>query len=86
MMLGLGEEISEVMDVLRDLRGVQCDILTLGQYLRPSKDHLEVVALRPARRVRRTTRPRNGAGLPPRRIRPPGPQLLPRLGTRELTP
>jgi lipoic acid synthetase len=43
IMLGLGEEIDEVMDVLRDLRDVQCDIITLGQYLRPSKDHLEVV-------------------------------------------
>jgi lipoyl synthase len=41
--MGLGEEVNEVMDVLRDLRGVQCDIITLGQYLRPSKDHLEVV-------------------------------------------
>jgi lipoic acid synthetase len=29
--------------VLRDLRGVGCDILTLGQYLRPSQDHLPVV-------------------------------------------
>jgi lipoyl synthase len=43
IMLGLGEETSEVMEVLHDLRGVQCDIITLGQYLRPSKDHLEVV-------------------------------------------
>ena len=42
-MLGLGEETSEVMEVLRDLRGVECDIITLGQYLRPSKEHLEVV-------------------------------------------
>jgi lipoyl synthase len=43
IMMGLGEEVNEVMDVLRDLRAVQCDIITLGQYLRPSKDHLEVV-------------------------------------------
>jgi lipoic acid synthetase len=43
IMLGLGEDNSEVMEVLRDLRGVACDIITLGQYLRPSKDHLEVV-------------------------------------------
>jgi lipoic acid synthetase len=42
VMLGLGEEISEVEDVLRDLRAVGCDILTLGQYLRPSSDHLPV--------------------------------------------
>jgi lipoic acid synthetase len=42
MMLGLGEESAEVEGVLHDLRGVGCDILTLGQYLRPSRDHLPV--------------------------------------------
>ncbi|MGH8014303.1 MAG: lipoyl synthase [Candidatus Binataceae bacterium] len=43
IMLGLGEERDELLEVLRDLRGVECDILTLGQYLRPSRDHLPVV-------------------------------------------
>ncbi|MGO9265718.1 MAG: lipoyl synthase [Candidatus Binataceae bacterium] len=43
VMLGLGEERSELLAVLRDLRAVGCDILTLGQYLRPSQDHLPVV-------------------------------------------
>ncbi len=43
LMLGLGEEIEEVLRVLDDLRAVECDILTLGQYLRPSPDHLPVV-------------------------------------------
>ena len=43
VMLGLGEERSELLAVLRDLRAVGCDILTLGQYLRPSADHLPVV-------------------------------------------
>jgi len=42
IMLGLGEETPEVESVLRDLRAVGCDILTLGQYLRPSRDHLPV--------------------------------------------
>ncbi len=42
IMLGLGEEPTEVESVLRDLRAVGCDILTLGQYLRPSIDHLPV--------------------------------------------
>jgi lipoyl synthase len=42
IMLGLGEETSEVESVLRDLRSAGCDILTLGQYLRPSRDHLPV--------------------------------------------
>jgi lipoic acid synthetase len=40
MMLGLGETIEEVLAVMRDLREVDVDILTLGQYLRPSNDHL----------------------------------------------
>ncbi len=40
MMLGLGETVEEVLAVMRDLRSVDVDILTLGQYLRPSEDHL----------------------------------------------
>jgi len=43
IMLGLGEEREELMRSLADLRGVECDILTLGQYLQPSRDHLPVV-------------------------------------------
>ena len=42
LMLGLGEEESEVMEVLRDLRAHECDMLTLGQYLQPSRYHLAV--------------------------------------------
>ena len=42
VMLGLGEDRTEVDTVMRDLRSVGCDILTLGQYLRPSRDHLPV--------------------------------------------
>ena len=42
IMLGLGEEIPELMIVLRELREHQCDILTLGQYLQPTKEHLPV--------------------------------------------
>ncbi len=43
IMLGLGETEAEVEETLRDLRGVGVDILTLGQYLRPSAWHLPVV-------------------------------------------
>lgn len=43
LMLGLGEERDELIRVFGDLRAVECDILTLGQYLRPSRDHLPVV-------------------------------------------
>ena len=42
LMLGLGEESPEVMEVLRDLRQVGCDMLTLGQYLSPSLHHVPV--------------------------------------------
>lgn len=42
MMLGLGEETSEVLTVMRDLVERRVDILTLGQYLRPSEWHLPV--------------------------------------------
>ncbi len=42
LMLGLGEEIDEVITVMKDLREVHCDILTLGQYLQPTKEHLPV--------------------------------------------
>ena len=40
LMLGLGETKEEIEAVLRDLRAHDCDMLTLGQYLQPSKDHL----------------------------------------------
>jgi lipoyl synthase len=43
MMLGLGEQESEVVAALEDLRAAQCDILTLGQYLQPTLKHLPVV-------------------------------------------
>lgn len=41
-MLGLGEKEEEVIQTLRDLRGVGLDIVTIGQYLQPSKQHLPV--------------------------------------------
>jgi lipoic acid synthetase len=40
LMVGLGETMDEIVDVLRDLRRVDCQILTVGQYLRPSLAHL----------------------------------------------
>jgi len=42
LMLGLGEEIEEIEQVMRDLRAHDVDMLTLGQYLQPSKHHLPV--------------------------------------------
>jgi len=43
IMLGLGELEEEVIDSMKDLRSVGCDILTLGQYLQPTTKHLPVV-------------------------------------------
>jgi lipoic acid synthetase len=43
LMLGLGETIDEVLAVMRDLRESKVDILTLGQYLRPSPKHLPII-------------------------------------------
>jgi lipoic acid synthetase len=42
LMLGLGETIDEVIDTMSDLREVECDILTIGQYLQPTQSHLPV--------------------------------------------
>jgi lipoic acid synthetase len=42
LMLGLGETREEVCETLQDLRAHGCDMLTLGQYLQPSRDHLPV--------------------------------------------
>ncbi|MBL7893400.1 MAG: lipoyl synthase [Bacteroidia bacterium] len=42
VMLGLGETESEVIETIDDLRSVDCNVLTLGQYLQPTKKHLPV--------------------------------------------
>ena len=42
LMLGLGESLDEIRAVLRDLREADCELLTLGQYLAPSRHHLPV--------------------------------------------
>ncbi|MGD1089996.1 MAG: lipoyl synthase [Verrucomicrobiota bacterium] len=43
VMLGLGETEEELFQAMRDLRAVDCDILTLGQYLQPTLKHLPVI-------------------------------------------
>ncbi|MDB9375251.1 lipoyl synthase [Nodularia sphaerocarpa] len=42
IMVGLGETDAEIRQVMQDLRSVDCDILTIGQYLQPSQKHLQV--------------------------------------------
>lgn len=43
LMVGLGEEHEELVQTFKDLRGVGCDILTLGQYLRPTASHAQMI-------------------------------------------
>jgi lipoic acid synthetase len=42
LILGMGETLDEVREVMRDLRTVKCDIITIGQYLQPKREHLPV--------------------------------------------
>jgi lipoic acid synthetase len=42
LILGMGETLDEARAVMRDLRAVGCDIMTIGQYLQPTRDHLPV--------------------------------------------
>ncbi len=45
VMVGIGEETPELLEVFHDLARAGCDILTIGQYLRPSRDHLPMTRL-----------------------------------------
>lgn len=42
LMLGIGERTEEILEVMNDARAMNCDIMTLGQYLQPTKDHLPI--------------------------------------------
>ncbi|MFQ5901210.1 MAG: lipoyl synthase [Thermodesulfobacteriota bacterium] len=42
LIIGFGEKIEEIIQTMKDLSGVGCDILTIGQYLRPSKGHIPI--------------------------------------------
>ncbi|MCC6545416.1 MAG: lipoyl synthase [Nitrospirae bacterium] len=42
LMVGLGEQLQEIVDVMKDIRDSGCDILTIGQYLSPTRNHLPV--------------------------------------------
>jgi lipoyl synthase len=42
LMLGIGERTEEIMEVMKDARSVLCEILTLGQYLQPTKEHIAI--------------------------------------------
>ena len=81
-MLGLGETLDEVASVMRDLRAASVDILTLGQYLRPSAKHLPIIRYVPVEEFAELKRLGYEDGLPARGKRSAGPQLLPRGGRR----
>jgi len=55
VMVGLGESMDELLEVLRDLAAQQVDILTVGQYHRPSKDHLPTAHFYPPEEFRTHT-------------------------------
>jgi lipoic acid synthetase len=42
LILGMGESMDEAREVMHDLRSIDCDIMTIGQYLQPTKAHLPV--------------------------------------------
>jgi lipoyl synthase len=47
LMLGLGETVDELFDVLADLRAINCDVLTMGQYLAPTLKHIPIARFVP---------------------------------------
>ena len=80
MILGMGETVEEVIAVMHDLREVDVDILTLGQYLRPSDKHIALDRYYTPAEFRRALRNRDGDGIPSRRVRSARAIELPRLG------
>ena len=78
LMVGLGETNEEILEVMRDLRAHDVDMLTVGQYLQPSKHHLPVTALRASRRVPHVRGGGGEHGLRERRLRADGAIQLPR--------
>jgi len=62
LMVGVGEQHQEVVNVMRDLRSVDCDLLTIGQYLRPSPQHYPVIEYVPPERFDRYAEIAQGLG------------------------
>ena len=77
LILGMGETMNEAREVMRDLRSVDCNIMTIGQYLQPTKEHLPVARFYDPDEFVVIKRAGDGARLHSRRIRPPRPQFLP---------
>ena len=81
IILGMGEEADEIRRAMADLREAAVDILTLGQYLRPSRQHIPVARwVTPAEFQRVEAGGRRGIRLQARRVGAAGPLQLPRQG------
>ena len=78
LMVGLGEREDEVVATMADLRSVGVSIVTIGQYLRPSRDHLPVSRVLGAGGVRPAAPSRRGPGCRPRGVLAAHPLELPR--------
>ena len=78
LIAGMGETADEMEQALADLAGVGVDIVTIGQYLRPTSQPPPGRPLVDARRAHRAQARRRGHGHRPRRGRPARPQQLPR--------
>ena len=78
VMVGLGETMTELVDVFRDLAERQVDILTVGQYLRPVRDHLPIARFYTPAGISVLERRSAAARLPSRGIRTAGAIKLPR--------
>ena len=72
LMLGLGETDAEIHETMMDLRAAAVDILTLGQYLRPTPNHLNVERFVTPAEFDPVPRPGVGAGISGVRVRPVG--------------
>ena len=78
LMVGLGETPEEILDVMRDLRAHHVDMLTIGQYLQPSKHHLPVARFAHPDEFRMYEQRGGGDGIRERRVRTDGALELPR--------
>ena len=78
VMVGLGETWSELLETMDDLRAVDCDLLTIGQYLRPSPQHAPIAKWYTPQEFDELRLEGESPRLPPRSVGPPGAQLLPR--------
>ena len=84
LIVGLGEEWDELVQTLEDLRASGVEILTIGQYLRPTESHLRMVRYYHPDEFAELKRIALDLGLRPRRVRTAGPQFVscPRAGGR----